>query len=100
MVDVNVDAIVLQRIDQILPFQCVRDVEFVVISGGDVGADDDSAFGIKEIRGRFTNARRRTGDQGNSVFHPARHAGPGILKETITPLLGACSSNDGGNVLL
>lgn len=40
----------------------------MVITIGDVGPYNDGTFGLKKIRGRFTDTRGGAGDQGNTVL--------------------------------
>lgn len=52
----------------------------MVITIGDVGPYNDGTFGLKKIRGRFTDTRGGAGDQGNTVFDANGHACSGIVK--------------------
>ena len=72
----------------------------MVITVGDVGSYDDGAFGLEQIRGRFTNTRGCSGDQGNTVFDTTAHVCSFSVQKTLTSSLDSFLNDDGGDVFL
>ena len=96
----NIDAVVLDRVDQTEPVRCFRDVELMVITVGDVGSYDDGALSFEQIGGRFTNTRSGASHDGNAVFDAIGHAYSSVEQGTIASPLHRVSSNDDGDVFL